>query len=275
MSILQQATKSKIRPPILTIIGSKGTGKSTLAGLFPSAVFIRGEDGSSVFEDWEESIQPYLLPQLITQDSPRMNVLHTIGELLTTEHSFETLVIDTINTMNTLFERELAKRDGVTNVIESCGGFQKCFDELKMWNLKIFEGCERLRNEKNMSIVFLSHSIDKKIKNSPDENSDYVVWAIDMHAKPASVYLNGSDGVYYLTKEAFIVGAEVNKRTGATTKYGRKTESGNRVLITSGDGKTGYIDAKDRYKLPAEIPVEHGENPLLKLISFYTTNTQA
>lgn len=96
-----------------------------------------------------------------------------------------------------------------------------------------------------------------------------------MHAKPASVYLNGSDGVYYLTKEAFIVGAEVNKRTGATTKYGRKTESGNRVLITSGDGKTGYIDAKDRYKLPAEIPVEHGENPLLKLISFYTTNTQA
>jgi hypothetical protein len=272
MSILQQATKAKVRPPMLTIIASKGVGKTTLAGLFPNPVFIRGEDGSEVFEEWDEDVQPTLLPPLMYEQSARMTVLSTIGELLKTEHNFKTLVIDAITSMNLLFEKELCKLDGVSNVGDASGGFHKGFLTIANWHMDIIRGCEKLRDDKNMAIVFLGHSAITKIKNSPDESSEYAVWGLDMHQKAANVYLNNSSGVYYLTKEKFITGAETNKK-GQTTKFGRVTSSGNRVLITSGDGKTGYIDCKDRYGLDPEIPVEHGTNPLLTQIKFF--NTQA
>lgn len=55
-------------------------------------------------------------------------------------------------------------------------------------------------------------------------------------------------------------------------KYGRVTNTGERVLITSSDGTVGYIDAKNRYSLPDEIEVSKGENPLLDLIPFLSLN---
>ena len=272
MSILQQARKAtdKVRPPMLTIIASKGVGKTTLAGMFPNPVFIQAEDGSEVFEQWEDDVQPALLPPLMNEQSARMTVLGTIGELLKTEHDFKTLVFDAITSMNLLFEKELCKLDNVTNVGDASGGFHKGYLTIANWHMDIIRGCERLRDEKGMAIVFLGHSAITKIKNSPDESSEYAIWGLDMYAKSANVYLNNSSGVYYLTKEKFIIGAETNKK-GQTTKFGRATESGNRILVTSGDGKTGYIDAKDRYGLDPEIPVPHGTNPLLTQIKFFKT----
>lgn len=272
MSILQQARKAtdKVRPPMLTIIASKGVGKTTLAGMFPNPVFIQAEDGSEVFEQWEDDVQPALLPPLMNEQSARMTVLSTIGELLKTDHDFKTLVFDAITSMNLLFEKELCKLDNVTNVGDASGGFHKGYLTIANWHMDIIRGCERLRDEKGMSIVFLGHSAITKIKNSPDESSEYAIWGLDMYAKSANVYLNNSSGVYYLTKEKFITGAETNKK-GQTTKFGRATESGNRILVTSGDGKTGYIDAKDRYGLDPEIPVPHGTNPLLTQINFFKT----
>lgn len=273
MSILQQATKSKVRPPMLTIIAAKGVGKTTLAGLFPKPIFIRAEDGSEVFEDWADDVQPTLLPPLMSEQSARMTVLQTIGELLKVDHDFKTLVFDAVTSMNLLFEKELCKLDNVSNVGEASGGFHKGFLTIANWHLDIIRGCERLRDEKNMTIVFLGHSAITKIKNSPEESSEYAIWGLDMNPKSANIYLNNSSGVYYLTKEKFIVGAETNRKTGATTKFGRATETGKRILVTNGDGKTGYIDCKDRYGLPSEIEVEHGTNPLLTHIKFF--NSQA
>lgn len=274
MSILQQVRKAtdKIRPPMLTIIASKGVGKTTLAGMFPKPIFIQAEDGSEVFEQWEDDVQPALLPPLMGEQSARMTVLNTIGSLLKEDHNYETLVFDAITSMNLLFEKELCKIDNVTNVGDASGGFHKGFLTVANWHLDIIRGCERLRDEKNMTIVFLGHSAITKIKNSPDEASEYAIWGLDMSPKSANIYLNNSSGVYYLTKEKFITGAETDRK-GRQTKFGRATESGTRVLVTSGDGKTGYIDCKDRYGLPPEITVEQGTNPLLTHIKFF--NTQA
>lgn len=253
---------------MLTIIASKGVGKTTLAGLFPNPIFIQAEDGSEVFEQWADDVQPALLAPLMSSDSAKMTVLHTIGELLNSEHEYKTLIFDAITSMNLLFEKELCKQDNVTNVGDASGGFHKGYLTIANWHMDIIRGCERLRNEKNMTIIFLGHSAITKIKNSPDESSEYAIWGLDMHAKSAGVYLNNSGGVYYLTKEKFVTGVETDRK-GKQTKFGRATESGNRILITSGDGKTGFVDAKDRYGLDPEISVEHGTNPLLTQIKFF------
>lgn len=270
MSILSAVTKATPKPPMLTIIASKGVGKTTLAGLFPKPIFIRAEDGTSVFEQWDESLQPALLPVLQHQAEPYENVLQTIGALLKEDHDYKTLVIDTITMLNILFEKQIAKRDGVETVADACGGFHKGYTLVSSWHSEIIRGCDRLRAEKGMAIVFLGHSAIVKIKQNPEDSTEYAVWGLDMYQKSASIYLNNSDGVYYLTKEKFVTGAETNRK-GQTTKFGRMTETGKRQLITSSDGKTGYIDAKDRYSIDAEIEVPHGTNPLLTQIKFFNT----
>ena len=47
-------------------------------------------------------------------------------------------------------------------------------------------------------------------------------------------------------------------------------QTGERKLVTTGDGTVGYINAKNRYGMPAELDVPHGENPILSYIKFYS-----
>lgn len=271
MSLLSQVEKPKEKAPMITIVGSAGVGKTSLAGLFPNSLFVKFEDGTSVFESWDEDVKPSTL-DLTASTDPLADIKSLISELGKTEHEFKAVVFDSITKLNTMMEVKICKDYEVKNIGEAAGGFQKAFDEVASWHLKFIEWCDYLRKVKNISIIFLSHSDIIRIKQSPDETSEYHVYGIQMHKKSSVIYRNYCDGVYYLTKEKFITGAETNKK-GQTTKFGRATESGNRILVTSGDGKTGYIDCKDRYGLDPEIQVPHGTNPLLTQIKFF--NTQA
>jgi hypothetical protein len=119
-----------------------------------------------------------------------------------------------------------------------------------------------------MAIVFLAHTGVQKVKNRPDEGSEYTVFGLDMHTASSQQYISNSDMVAYIKKEEFIQGAESNRK-GQPTKFGRALQTGERVLITSGDGKIGYVAAKTRYPMPVELPLPMGENPLLAHIPFF------
>ena len=44
-------TKPKPQPPVITIVGMPGGGKTTLGGLFPDPVFIQAENSETIFEE--------------------------------------------------------------------------------------------------------------------------------------------------------------------------------------------------------------------------------
>ena len=272
MSYLSQAKKSQPKPPIITIVASPGAGKTSLAGMFPNPVFIQGEDSSTVFENWDEDVQPVLLPPIpgAVKDkvSSRQTVMDQLRELVSAEHDFKTLVLDTVTNLNTKFEKEISVRDDVTNVADAAGGYHKGFIEVASWHADLIHACEVLRQRRQMSIVFLAHTGIEKIKNRPDEASEYAVYGIDMHKKSAQLYISQSDAVLYIKKEEFIQGTQTNKK-GQTTKFGRAMQTGDRVLITSGDGLIGYVAAKNRYGMPVEIPLPLGENPIIEHIKFF------
>jgi hypothetical protein len=48
-------------------------------------------------------------------------------------------------------------------------------------------------------------------------------------------------------------------------------QTGQRVLVTSGDGRVGYVNAKNRFNLEPEIQFDKGENPLLTEIKYYAS----
>lgn len=277
MSYLEKASKPLAAAPIITVIGSPGTGKSSFAGTFPNPIFIQAERASSVFESWDEDIQPTLLPELPkpTVDaagnmtaSPKEILMAQLRELATVEHGFKTLVLDTVTALNLKLEAEAAVRDGVETVADAAGGFHKGYTLVAGWHSEVMHACQVLATRKKMAIVLLGHTGVQKIKNSPDEASEYSVYSLDMYPKSAAVYINNSDAVFYIRKEEFVTGAEKNRK-GQTTKYGRVMQTGERKLITTGDGLTGFVSAKSRYNMPAEIDLPLGENPVLEFIKFF------
>ena len=278
MSHLARAAKPKTKPPMITIVGTPGTGKTTLGAMFPNALMVMSEDGASVFDSWDEEAKPSVLPRLpkASKDevgnlkSTRETLLSIMDELISTDHGFTTLVVDSITSLDMLFGHEIALRDGVNTVADASGGFHKGYSEVASWHAEFVYKCEQLRAVKRMGIVFLAHTGIKKIRNRPDAAADYSVFSMDMDNQALSIYTSQCDAVLYLVKEEFIQGSETNRK-GQTTKLGRLVQTGERKLITTGDGQVGYINAKNRYNMPAEIPVEHGSNPILQYVKFYNS----
>lgn len=277
MSYLEKAKKPVAKPPIITIVGSPGTGKTSLGALFPNALILPTEDGTSVFENWDEDIQPAVLPRLpkaakdgsgnMTRSS-YATLISIVDELITSDHEYKTFVVDSITTLDGLFGHEISLRDDVGTVADASGGFHKGFAEVASWHADFIYKCEQLRAVKGMAIVFLAHTGVKKIRNRPDAAADYSVFSLDMDNQALSVYVSQSDAVLYLEKEEFVTGQETNRK-GQTTKFGRVTQTGLRKLITTGDGMVGYVNAKNRYSMPAEIQVELGTNPITQYIKFF------
>lgn len=278
MSFLAKAAKPKSKPPMITIVGTPGAGKTTLGAMFPNALLVMSEDGASVFESWDDDAKPSVLPRLpkASKDevgnlrSTRETLLSIMDELISTDHGFTTLVVDSITSLDMLFGHEIALRDGVNTVADASGGFHKGYAEVASWHAEFVYKCEQLRAVKRMGIVFLAHTGIKKIRNRPDAAADYSVFSMDMDNHAMSIYTSQCDAVLYLVKEEFIQGSETNRK-GQTTKLGRLVQTGERKLITTGDGQVGYINAKNRYNMPAEIPVEHGSNPILQYVKFYNS----
>ncbi len=278
MSYLAKAAKPKSKPPMITIVGSPGTGKTSLGAMFPNSIMMMAEDGASVFDNWDDDAKPAVMPRLpkASKDevgnmrSTRETLMGIMDELLNTDHGFTTLVVDSITSLDMLMCHEIALRDGVNTVADASGGFHKGYTEVASWHAEFVYKCEQLRAVKKMGIVFLAHTGIKKIRNRPDSAADYSVFSMDMDNQALSIYTSQCDAVLYLVKEEFVQGAETNRK-GQTTKYGRLMQTGERKLITTGDGQVGYINAKNRYNMPAEIPVEQGSNPILQYVKFYNS----
>lgn len=277
MSYLQKARKAAPQAPILTIVGFPKVGKSTLGGLFPSPVFIQAENAETIFEQWDEDIKPLLLPQIPHANysrgvRPSEVIMAQLRELATEEHPYKTVIIDSITTAHALFENEVVEfyrpngAEPVSNIGEAEGGFGKGFLAVAGIHARIRSACEYLRN-KGISVVFLAHTGMDKIKNRPDVES-YATWSIAMHEASRRVYIATSDAVLYLRSRDFVTGSETDKK-GRVTKLGKIRSTGERYLVTSSEGTVGFVDAGNRYRMPPEIEVEEGENPILQYIPFY------
>lgn len=269
---LSSLTKPDTKPPMLTIVGTPGVGKTSLGALFPNAIMMRAEDGFSVFDDWKDEDKPMPLPVLPRADakkniSTKEVALEQLRALATQEHPFKTLIVDSSTSLNALFEHELCDAEGEDSVGNCSGGFHKGYDTVARMHGEFKNACEYLRDKKGMTVIFLAHTGIQKIKNRPDAE-EFSVYSLDMNAKSVPVYVNLVDAVYYLRQDEFVKGTTTDKK-GNVTKLGKIVQTGDRILVTAGDGKVGYVNAKSRWAMDSEIIVPIGVNPLLDLIPYF------
>lgn len=254
--------------PMLTIAATPGAGKTSLAALFPKPAFILAEDGTAVFDEWDDDVKPLVFPQLDsekTMDS-LLDQLRWFYKNIGKDHDRETLIIDTITKLDKMFQHEVCSQDNVDNIGAARGGFNKGFGAVAEMHAKVISICEAIK-KKGITVIFLSHTRAVKMKNRPD-SEDYVIFTLDMHEDSRSHYIGNSDSLYFIGKREFVSGGESDKK-GRTIKFGRLVQTGERELITETDGKMGYPEAKTRWSMDSVIDLPKGENPLLTLIPFF------
>ena len=271
---LNALKKPETKPPMITIVSTPGVGKTTLGAMFPKPIFIQAEEGTSTFDSWPEEFKPTIFDPLPRSDrANKITTLDAITEQLTAlatqEHDYKTVVIDTVTSLNALFEHQLCDSYGVDNIGEAAGGYGKGYLAVRELHSQVKQICDYLRNERGMAVVFLAHCGIKKIKNRPDAE-EYTVYSLDMHDASIKTYVDLVDAVLYLRQEEFVTGGATDKK-GITTKFGKVVQTGKRLMVTASDGKVGYTAAKNHYGMPTEFEVPHGSNPLLEMIPFFNT----
>jgi len=283
MSYLAQAKKPETQPPVLTIVGFPGVGKTSLAALFPSPIFVQAENANRGFEDWPEELQPMMLQQLPAPNfkrdvRPSEVLIAQLRELATEEHHYQTVVIDTVTTLHTLLESEVVEfyrptgaEKPVSNIGEAEGGYGKGLLAVAAIHSRIRTACEYLRM-RGMGVIFLAHTGLEKVTNRPD-TPEYATWSLEMHKASKKIYVATSDLVIYLRSREYVTGGETDKK-GRTTKLGKIRSTGERYAITSADGTIGMVDAKNPYQMPVEIEIPLGENPLMQYIPYYNRGNE-
>lgn len=237
---LETLKRSSALPPRDLIYGVQGIGKSTLASLMPSPVFLAAEDGLSGIEGiahWE--IRSY-------QDC--IDAISALHE----QHSFQTMVFDTSTAFEPMVHRRLLELWGVDSIDKvgaNGGGFYKWrMEALPLWQ-DVLDGFDSLRVNMGMRIVLIGHSTEKEIK--PPEADPYRKYAIDLlNDKAASLLYRWADVVAFCNYKIAVSGATTDKR--GKVSAGRAIGSGQRVMYLS-ERPAWY--AKNRFDLPDEVPL--------------------
>lgn len=236
-------TPSVSRPLIITLLGSGGIGKTTLSSNFPSPVFIRVEDGSMVLRGREDVA---MLPVIRTTK----DIFQQIELLATEEHTFKTLVIDSITQLNVLIESEILASDPKAKSINSAlGGYGAGHSATSEIHRKIRDWCGMLSTDRNMNIIFIGH-MDTETIELPDSDM-FMRYTLRMNKKSISHYSDNVDVVGHIKLKTFT-------RGGTDDKVAKAISDGTRVLTTYA---TANSISKNRLGITEDIILDEKNNP--------------
>ena len=233
-------SESKPAPPILTIYGGPGIGKTTFGTRTPDPVFLMGEDGC-----------PHILPKI-----PKTGVIESwpdsiaaLDWLLNNEHDRKTLVIDTVNKIVQHSRQYICDKmyKGLWKSVSGNEGFNSFgYGEhaASMEFEKFLSRLYQLKTKRNMWIIMLAHEGQHRQGNLHGE--DFKKLGGLMHHHPWSRIVEMSDQVAHVTRD-FVA---VKKQGENVAKIRSKNE---RQMYFEGDPSR---DAKCRdgiYKMPSVI----------------------
>lgn len=241
LKTLQRGVKKD--PPIIVMYGDEGVGKTRFAANAPDPVFIFTENSQGKLDvaGWEVTSYEQVMEATLS--------------LLNDEHDFKTVVYDSLDWFEPmlwayLIEQQPSTEKGrpVSNIEDY--GFGKGYKyALDYWG-DFLALVKELRDKKNMAVIFLAHPTLSKI--SPPDGDSYDSWTLKLQnsdkTSAKDKVTEFCDAVLFanwrvaLTEEEMGFGASRNRAVG----------NGERVVYTE---KRPAWDAKNRYDLPAQIPI--------------------
>jgi len=197
------------RPIIATLFGEGGMGKTTLAAMFKSPVFIRTEDGTASLTG-NDNVSLFPLATS-TQD-----VLDAIEALATQKHDHKTLVIDSITQLGTLIEAEIVAADPKARSInQAMGGYGAGYSAAAEKHRQIRDWAGSLAYEKGMNVIFIGHA-DTEMLDLPDMDA-FARYTVRMHKKSIPHYTDNVDLVGLIRLKTFVRGGDGDKKRAIST----------------------------------------------------------
>lgn len=218
-------------PVACVIHGVEGIGKTTLASQFPSPIILDTEDGSKRINCARVRIKDW------------MGLISAMLDLAGDPQGFKTVVVDSIDWAEQLLRLHLEKKLG------------KPVDELPYGRGfgVLSEAFQQLINvadqliDKGLHVVFVGHSEVKRC-SPPDMDEGYDRYEIKLSKKVAPIVKEWADLILFTNYKTRVVeGSD-----------GRKKATGGKTRIMYAERSAAW-DAKNRFGLPAEMPMAIGE----------------
>ena len=216
--------------PRVLVYGVEGIGKSTFAAGAPSPVFIQTEDGLGALQ-----VDHFPIATRVS------DVLDAIGSLFSDDHEFKTVVIDSLDWLETLIWRDIEATHDAKDLAYGKGAMIAA----DKWR-EILDGLTALRNERGMAVVLIAHTEIKRF-DSP-ETEPYDRYQPKLQARSSALVREWCDAVFFANYKTIVKKDDV----GFNKTVARGISTGERMLFTS--ERPAYM-AKNRYSLPESIPL--------------------
>lgn len=217
------------------LYGVHGVGKSTWASQAPSPIFLDLEDGLADINCQRTEYEP-------DPDKAMNNFMGSLRWLYSQTHDFRTLVIDTVDWLEALIFKEVARTHKKESISEI--GYSKGYDlAVARWDT-LFYALDSLRRDKGMHIVALCHC-DVVKYTSPDADS-YDRYQPALHKSSVNLWQEWCDEVLFANYRVYTKKTDEGFRRSRTVAMGH----GERFIQTS---ETPTALAKNRLGLSQQI----------------------
>ncbi|HPM22959.1 MAG TPA: ATP-binding protein [Phycisphaerae bacterium] len=250
MTLLEQVQRGRVTAPRRTLVyGTHGIGKSTFGAMAEAPIFLPTEDGLGGIE-----CERFPLAQNCG------DVLNALAALYTEPHEYRTLVLDSLDWLQTLIFARICKERNVESIEDIPYGKGYMF-ALTPWR-EVLAGLDALRNERGMGIILIAHAQIERFANP--ETDTYDRYSPRLQKLASALVQEWCDEVLFATYKV------LTKTT--TESFDRKRVqglgTGERILRTT--ERPAHV-AKNRLGLPDELPLDYrlyaalvrGENPIV------------
>lgn len=216
-------------PRKILLYGVQGVGKTRLAASFPRPFVLDLERGSLDF-DCERNQDPIV---------EYGGVQEWFSWFLTTDHGYNTLVIDSLTRLQELVATHLCRKANKDTVGEIGGGFGRGKEQVETV-FSMIKGSVEAFIARGMAVVMIAHATE--IKHNPPDQPSYTKYEPDLLEEVRDMFVRYCDEVFFLRQESFVV----KEKEGFGSERGQNRVTQRRQLVTQ---DTGGICAKHRLGL--------------------------
>lgn len=235
-------------PPLIAVYGTGGIGKTSLALEFPDPLYlcVEGEEPPTDIEYTPAPIESYA--DLMDPDEGYF------AQLLTTEHDFKTVIVDSVDAFERLVWQHTCRRNGWDSIDSNDKGSPTAFGKGYLaadeeW--VDYVAAARAVARSGVHVVQILHS-EAKSFNDPLVDS-YDRYKPKLQKRAVDIISEKSDALLFINRRQTLKAADKGIGGKGQKPVGMSGEE--RIIYT--DERAGFL-AKNRLNMPPSLPYKKG-----------------